>query len=103
MRHLDYPDPDVIMGSVEKNLKTRDLANKYWELIGKEVTQLVNELKSKPKLYQNDYGYYLQLFGSLEETKISKSILAYLMIKAGANHIGVMDAYQILNGGAKWS
>ena len=91
--------PEAMIKAVEDHPVTGELAVIYWDKIGSEITELVENIKKKPKLYQNDYGHYLALLTSLKESGLSYQISSYLLIKAGGNYLGVIDAYKILVGG----
>ena len=97
MKHFNTPE--TIIKAVEDHPVTGKLAVIYWDKIGSEITELVENIKKKPKLYQNDYGHYLALLTSLKKSGLSYQISSYLLIKAGGNYLGVIDAYKILVGG----
>ena len=87
-----------VIKSFESHEKLREPCLLYWNKFGKEVTELVNNIKTKPKLYQNDYGYYLGLFGSLQEMGINNDLASYLLLKAGGNFNGIIETYKMLKG-----
>ena len=89
---------EQVIKSFESHKKLREPCLLYWDKIGKEVTELVNNIKTKPKLYQNDYGYYLGLFGSLKDMGINYDVASYLLLKAGVNFNGIIETYKMLRG-----
>ena len=82
----------------ENDKKTaKKVLNKYWSLIGKDLKQLVKSAHSKPKIYQNNYGYYLGLITNLNEAGIYGSLAGMLLILAGADPKGIKSAFKIIN------
>ena len=94
-----FNTPETIIKTVEDHPVAGKLAVIYWDKIGSEITELVKNVDRKPKIYQNDYGHYLALLTSLKESGLSYQISSYLLIKAGGNYLGIIDAYKILVGG----
>ena len=89
---------EQVIKSFESHENLRKPCLLYWDKIGKEVSELVNNIKTKPKLYKDDYGYYLGLFGSLQEMGINNDIAAYLLLKADGNFNGIIETYKMLRG-----
>ena len=102
MKHLDYNSAEIIVKTMETNKSTKDIVASYWKEIGDDVVTLVKSVKAKPKMYKNDYGHYMQLLTSLNDDGkgLPLSLAVYLLIKAKADHVGVIDAYRILIGNA---
>tara|TARA_Y100000310_G_scaffold338256_1_gene427401 strand:- start:1956 stop:2255 length:300 start_codon:yes stop_codon:yes gene_type:complete len=96
MNHLDYRTSKQLIIDVENNEQFGKVAKKYWELLKDEITYMVKNINKKPKLYQNGYGHYLQALTSLKESGVSPSLGSYLLIKAGGNHIGILDALKLI-------
>ena len=68
------------------------MLNKYYELIGNEVEQMVNKVENKPKTTQDRYGGYMHLISVLTDVKIPVGIACQLLIKCGGNVNGVTAA-----------
>jgi len=98
MTNINDKTPQTIIATIENHPKTGKLAKMYWKKIGPEITELVENIKKKPKLYQNDYGYYMQLIITLKESGLSLQLATYLLIRAGGNHIGIISAYKLITG-----
>ena len=96
MNNIDKMINDLNLTENDKKTAKKVL-NKYWSLIGKDLKQLVKSAHSKPKIYQNNYGYYLGLVTSLNESGIYGSLAGMLLILAGADPEGIKSAFKIIN------
>ena len=73
------------------------MLNKYYELIGPEVKQMVQKIENSPKTTQDRYGDYMHLISILLEYKIPIAIACQLLIKCGGNKNGVTTAKECIN------
>ena len=82
----------------DQKKQAEKILSDYWDLIGNDLKQLVKSAHSKPKIYQNNYGYYLGLLTQLKESGIYTSTSAMLLILAGADVDGIKAAVKIIKG-----
>ena len=80
--------------------KAEKTKNKYlkslFNSIGSELMELVENAESMPKTTQNNYGRYLSLLAMLKaSTGLDNAV--ELLIMAGGNKQGILDAKKILN------
>jgi len=85
-----------IIDNFNGNKKALELFNKYNEIIGCDVSQLVKRAENKVITTQNNYGNYLPLLIELKKS-IEISLAALLLIYHGANKLGVQSCIKILN------
>ena len=71
--------------------------NTYWELVGKDLEKLVKWLHKAPMTTRNHYGRYIPILQDLKK-QVGLKMGKELMIKAGADKQGVLDAGTILKG-----
>ena len=71
--------------------------NTYWGLVGKDLENLIKWLHKAPMTTRNHYGRYLPILQDLKK-QVGLKIGKELMIKAGADKQGVLDAGTILKG-----
>ena len=74
-----------------------DIINKYYDIIGSELEEMVKNVENKPETTRNRYGNYMELISFLIDAKVNKNIASKLLIKAGGNIAGVNDAMKIFN------
>jgi len=96
MDHLDYRTPKELIDAVESNKQFGEIAKKYWVLLEDEITDIIESINQKPKLYQNGYGHYMSALDSLKKSGVALSLGSYLLIKGGGNHIGILDALKLM-------
>ena len=71
--------------------------NTYWDLVGKDLENLIKWLHKAPITTRNHYGRYLPILQDLKK-QVGLKMGKELMIKAGADKQGVLDAGTILKG-----
>jgi len=71
--------------------------NTYWDLVGKDLENLIKWLHKAPMTTRNHYGRYIPILQDLKK-QVGLKIGKELMIKAGADKQGVLDAGTILKG-----
>ena len=64
------------------------MLEKYWELIGTEIIEMVKNVEKKPLTTKNHYGNYMHLLSVLIDGGI---------IKADGNVDGINDAYKCIH------
>ena len=72
------------------------MLNKYWELIGSELIEMVKNVEKKPLTTKNHYGNYMHLLSVLIDEGINIDIAKALLIKANGNVDGINDAYKCI-------
>ena len=72
------------------------MLNKYWELIGSELIEMVKNVEKKPLTTKNHYGNYMHLLSVLIDEGINIDIAKALLIKANGNVDGINDAYNCI-------
>ena len=73
----------------------RITVNTYWDLVGKDLTQAMQEINDSPLTTRNHYGKYLSILTDLKPL-VGLSMAKALMIKAGGNTAGISDACRIM-------
>jgi len=72
------------------------MLNKYWELIGSELIEMVKNVEKKPLTTKNHYGNYMHLLSVLIDEGINIDMAKALLIKANGNVCGINDAYKCI-------
>ena len=72
------------------------MLNKYWELIGSELIEMVKNVEKKPLTTKNHYGNYMHLLSVLIGEGVNIDMAKALLIKAGGNVEGINDAYKCI-------
>ena len=73
------------------------MLEKYWELIGTEIIEMVKNVEKKPLTTKNHYGNYMHLLSVLIDGGINIKIARALLIKADGNVDGINDAYKCIH------
>jgi len=68
--------------------------NTYWDLVGEDLIQAMQAINNSPLTTRNHYGKYLAILTDLKPL-VGLGMAKALMIKAGANKQGVLDAARI--------
>jgi len=68
--------------------------NTYWNLVGEDLTEAMEKINNSPLTTRNHYGKYLAILTDLKPL-VGLGMAKALMIKAGANKQGVLDAARI--------
>ena len=76
--------------------KEKQILKRYWDAIGSELVQMVQDIENKPLTTQNHYGNYMHLLTVLIGEGMDKSVCALLLLKANANPQGVKSALKCL-------
>ena len=71
--------------------------NTYWDLVGEDLIQAMQAINESPLTTRNHYGKYLSILTDLKPL-VGLSMAKALMIKAGADKQGILDAGTILKG-----
>ena len=69
--------------------------NTYWDLVGEDLIQAMQEINDSPLTTRNHYGKYLSILTDLKPL-VGLSMAKALMIKAGGNTAGISDACRIM-------
>jgi len=78
----------------EKITMNKITINTYWDLVGEDLTEAMEEINNSPLTTRNHYGKYLAILTDLKPL-VGLGMAKALMIKAGANKQGVLDASRI--------
>ena len=73
----------------------RITVNTYWDLVGEDLIQAMQEINNSPLTTRNHYGKYLSILTDLKPL-VGLSMAKALMIKAGGNIAGISDACRIM-------
>ena len=71
-----------------------NIIDKYWEIIGRDLTLLMSEINNSPITTRNHYGRYISILTDLKE-QVGLGIAKDLLIRAGGNKAGIEDASRI--------
>ena len=74
-----------------------EIINKYYDIIGSELKEMIKNVENKPETTKNRYGNYMELISFLIDAKVNKNIVKELLIKCGGNVNGINDAMKIFN------
>ena len=69
--------------------------NTYWDLVGEDLIQAMQEINDSPLTTRNHYGKYLSILTDLKPL-VGLGMAKALMIKAGGNIAGISDACRIM-------
>ena len=72
--------------------EAKDASDTMWDLIGEIVKELVNEVEDGPETTQGHYGNYMSALYDLKQLNVQKNTAIYLLLRAGANEQGVLNA-----------
>ena len=75
----------------------RITVNTYWNLVGKDLENLIKWLHKAPMTTRNHYGRDIPILQDLKK-QVGLKIGKELMIEAGADKQGVLDAGTTLKG-----
>jgi hypothetical protein len=78
----------------EKITMNKITISTYWDLVGEDLENLIKWLHQAPMTTSNHYGRYIPILQDLKPL-VGLGMAKALMIKAGANKQGVLDASRI--------
>ena len=72
--------------------------DKLYSLLSDELEYIIRRIKKHPATTKNNYSEYMQQIIELKQiTNLKYSVICDLLIRAGANKIGISDAMKIIN------
>lgn len=80
------------------------IREKVWEFVKDDFIELVKSIESKPETTRNRYGGYMNTLSLLRSgwaNTLSTQAFANLLIRAGGNKQGILDAVKVLDGGSE--